>query len=129
MSSMEINRVLEQIRALQSQTKIGPAQPAQARQVNGPGEFANILRQGLNAVSQTEERANQMTEAFERGTPGVELPQVMLEVSKASVSLKAESDVRNRLISAYQDVMNMQLWSSPWQKRRHSILLQRSRRA
>ena len=109
MSSMEINRVLEQIRALQSQTKIGQTQPAQAQQVNGPGEFANILRQGLNAVSQTEQRANQMTEAFERGTPGVELPQVMLEVSKASVSLKAVSEVRNRLISAYQDIMNMQL--------------------
>ncbi len=109
MSSMEINRVLEQIRALQSQTRIGPAQPTQPQQVNGPGEFANILRQGLSAVSQTEQRANQMTEAFERGTPGVELPQVMLEVSKASVSLKAVSEVRNRLISAYQDIMNMQL--------------------
>jgi len=109
MSSMEINRVLEQIRALQSQTKIGQPQAAQTQQVNAPGEFANILRQGLSAVSQTEQRANQMTEAFERGTPGVELPQVMLEVSKASVSLKAVSEVRNRLISAYQDIMNMQL--------------------
>ena len=109
MSSMEINRVLEQIRALQSQTKIGQPQPAQPQPVNGPGEFANILQKGLSAVSQTEQRANQMTEAFERGTPGVELPQVMLEVSKASVSLKAVSEVRNRLISAYQDIMNMQL--------------------
>lgn len=109
MSSMEINRVLEQIRALQSQTKIGTAQPAQTQQVNGPSEFASILRQGLSSVSQTEQRANQLTEAFERGTPGVELPQVMLEVSKASVSLRAVSEVRNRLISAYQDIMNMQL--------------------
>ena len=109
MSSMEINRVLEQIRALQSQTKIGQPQPAQVQQVNGPDEFANILRQSLSAVSQTEQRANQLTDAFERGTPGVELPQVMLEVSKASVSLRGVAEVRNRLISAYQDIMNMQL--------------------
>jgi flagellar hook-basal body complex protein FliE len=109
MSAMEINRVLEQIRALQAQTKVGQAQAAQPQQVNGPSEFANIMKQGLSAVSQTEQRANQLTEAFERGTPGVELPQVMLEVSKASVSLRAVSEVRNRLISAYQDIMNMQL--------------------
>ena len=109
MSSMEINRVLEQIRSLQAQSKLGQAQPAQSQQVNGTGAFASILKQGLSAVSQTEQRANQLTEAFERGTPGVELPQVMLEISKASVSLKAVSEVRNRLISAYQDIMNMQL--------------------
>jgi flagellar hook-basal body complex protein FliE len=113
MSSMEINRVLEQIRSLQSQSKIGQVgqatQANQTQQTTGVSEFANIMRQGLNAVSQTEQRANQLTEAFERGTPGVELPQVMLEVSKASVSLRAASEVRNRLISAYQDIMNMQL--------------------
>jgi len=110
---MEINRVLEQIRSLQSQSKIGQVgqatQANQTQQTTGVSEFANIMRQGLNAVSQTEQKANQLTEAFERGTPGVELPQVMLEVSKASVSLRAASEVRNRLISAYQDIMNMQL--------------------
>jgi flagellar hook-basal body complex protein FliE len=122
MSSMEINRVLEQIRSLQAQTKVGTAQQAglaqqvglaqqagQTQQTTGPSAFANILRQGLDQVSQTEQHANQLTEAFQRGTPGVELPQVMLEVSKASVSLRAASEVRNRLISAYQDIMNMQL--------------------
>lgn len=110
MSSMEINRVLEQIRSLQAQSKVGQTAHAnQAQQTTGVSEFANIMRQGLNAVSQTEQKANQLTEAFERGTPGVELPQVMLEVSKASVSLRAASEVRNRLISAYQDIMNMQL--------------------
>ena len=116
MSSMEINRVLEQIRSLQAQTKTGAAQQvglaqqaAQTQQTNGPSAFANILRQGLDQVNQTEQRANQLSEAFQRGTPGVDLPQVMLEVSKASVSLRAASEVRNRLISAYQDIMNMQL--------------------
>jgi flagellar hook-basal body complex protein FliE len=109
MSSMEINRVLEQIRSLQAQTKVGAPQPSQTQQTSGPSAFASILRQGLDQVSQTEQHANQLSDAFARGTPGVELPQVMLEVSKASVSLRAVSEVRNRLISAYQDIMNMQL--------------------
>ena len=116
MSSMEINRVLEQIRSLQAQTKVGTAQQVglaqqtgQTQQTTGPSAFSNILRQGLDQVNQTEQRANQLSEAFQRGPPGVDLPQVMLEVSKASVSLRAASEVRNRLISAYQDIMNMQL--------------------
>ena len=50
-----------------------------------------------------------MTDAFQRGDPGVELPQVMLEMQKASVSFRALTEVRNRLVSAYQEIMNMQI--------------------
>jgi flagellar hook-basal body complex protein FliE len=106
---MEINRVLDQIRSLSTQTKLGTSQAGQAPQTNGPSEFANILRKGVDQVNQTEQRATELSAAFERGTPGVELPQVMLEISKASVSFRALSEVRNRLVSAYQDIMNMQM--------------------
>ncbi len=108
MSQMEINSVLEQIRSLSAQARVGTA-PAQTQPSGGPSEFASILRQGLDQVNRTEQKATQLSEAFERGTPGVELPQVMLEVSKATVSLRAVTEVRNRLVSAYQDIMNMQL--------------------
>ena len=108
MSQMEINRVLEQIRSLSAQTKVGTSQAPQT-QPTGPSEFANILRQGLDSVNQAQSKASDLTDAFARGTPGVELPQVMLEVSKAGVSFKALSEVRNRLVSAYQDIMNMQM--------------------
>ncbi len=60
-------------------------------------------------MNQGEQRATQLAEAFERGAPGVELPQVMLEMQKASLSFHALTEVRNRLVSAYQDIMNMQL--------------------
>jgi flagellar hook-basal body complex protein FliE len=108
MSQMEINRVLEQIRSLSSQTKIGTSQANPAQQ-SGPSAFASILKNGIDQVNQTEQRATELSAAFERGTPGVELPQVMLEISKASVSFRALNEVRNRLVSAYQDIMNMQL--------------------
>jgi len=106
MSQMEINAVLAQIRSLSAQTQVGTAQ---APQQTGPSQFANILRQGLDAVNEHQTKASELTDAFSRGTPGVELPQVMLEASKASVSFKALSEVRNRLVSAYQDIMNMQM--------------------
>ena len=108
MSQMEINQVLAQIRSLSAQTKVGTSQAPQTQQT-GPSEFANIMRQGLDSVNQTQEKASQLTDAFARGTPGVELPQVMLAAAKANVSFHALSEVRNRLVSAYQDIMNMQM--------------------
>ncbi|HEY0340674.1 MAG TPA: flagellar hook-basal body complex protein FliE [Steroidobacteraceae bacterium] len=108
MSQMEINQVLAQIRSLSEQAKVGTAQTPQTQQT-GPSEFANILRQGLDSVNQTQGKAAELTDAFARGTPGVELPQVMLAAAKANVSFHALSEVRNRLVSAYQDIMNMQM--------------------
>jgi flagellar hook-basal body complex protein FliE len=107
MSQMEIDAVLAQIRSLSAQTR--PSAPAAAVQGNGPSEFANILSKGIEQVNQTDMRASQLADAFQRGTPGVELPQVMLEMQKASVSFRALTEVRNRLVSAYQEIMNMQL--------------------
>ena len=118
MSQMEINRVLEQIRSMSAQTRVGTTQaqnrvatpqginPAPA---SGPSDFANILRAGLDQVNQIDQKASQLSDAFQRGTPGVDLPQVMLEASKASVAFRAVTEVRNRLVSAYQDIMNMQM--------------------
>lgn len=108
MSQMEIDAVLAQIRSLSSQTRIGPGQSAGV-QGKGPSEFANILSKGIDQVNQTDQRATQLAAAFQRGEPGVELPQVMLEMQKASVSFRALTEVRNRLVSAYQEIMNMQV--------------------
>jgi flagellar hook-basal body complex protein FliE len=60
-------------------------------------------------VNSQELTAGKMADAFQRGDPGVELPQVMLEMQKASVSFRALTEVRNRVVSAYQEIMNMQI--------------------
>lgn len=105
---MEINQVLAQIRSLSAQTKLGSTPSAPATQA-GATEFASLLRQGVDQVNQTQQRASELAAAFQRGTPGVELPQVMLEMQKASVSFRAVTEVRNRLVHAYQEIMNMPL--------------------
>ena len=108
MSQMEIDRVLAQIRSLSTQLHPNATQPGVAKGA-GPSEFATLLRQGIDQVNQSQQSANQLADAFARGTPGVELPQVMVQMEKASVSFRALTEVRNRLISAYQDIMNMQM--------------------
>jgi flagellar hook-basal body complex protein FliE len=107
MSQLQIDQVLAQIRSLSSQLQ-PPAAPS-AGATEGTSNFANLLRNSIDQVNQSEQRANELATAFQRGTPGVDLPQVMLEMQKASVSFRALAEVRNRLVSAYQDIMNMQM--------------------
>lgn len=106
MSQMEINRVLSQIRSLQGQMQGSEATKGAVPQAGG-SEFSNLLKQGVDQVNQTQQSAAALATAFERGAPGVELPQVMLEMQKASVSFRAVTEVRNRLVNAYQEIMNM----------------------
>jgi flagellar hook-basal body complex protein FliE len=108
MSQMEIDRVLAQIRALSTQVRPGTPQPAGA-QGSAPTDFATLLRQGIDQVNHSEQRATQLADAFARGAPGVDLSQVMVQMEKASVSFKALTQVRDRIVSAYQDIMNMQM--------------------
>jgi flagellar hook-basal body complex protein FliE len=106
--SLEIDSVLAQIRSLSSQARVGTPQTT-APQKSGPSEFATLLSKGIDSVNQTEQSAAKLSDAFQRGDPGVELPQVMIEMQKASVSFRALTEVRNRVVSAYQDIMNMQV--------------------
>jgi flagellar hook-basal body complex protein FliE len=120
MSQLQIDQVLSQIRSLAAQTQAPGVRPAAlangaaaasgAAATSGTGEtFATLLRSGLEQANQAELGANDLADKFERGVPGVDLPTVMLEANKANLSLRAVTEVRNRLISAYTDIMNMQM--------------------
>jgi flagellar hook-basal body complex protein FliE len=118
MSNVQIDAVLSQIRSMQSQVRGTGGPPSEISQaaagvggaVQSPANsFSNVLKQGLDQVNQTQQRASDLATQFERGVPGVELPQVMLEMQKASVSFRALTEVRNKFIDAYREIMNMPL--------------------
>ena len=117
MSSVQIDAVLSQIRAMQSQVRGVSAPTNEVAQVAGAASgvqapansFANVMKQGLEQVNQTQQRASTLATQFERGVPGIELPQVMLEMQKASVAFRATTEVRNKLVEAYQQIMNMSI--------------------
>jgi flagellar hook-basal body complex protein FliE len=117
MSNMAIDSVLAQIRSLSAQGagQVKPAAqavarlaPASAGAAQGPA-FGDLFKQGIDAVNGSQQKADAMANAWERGDPGVDLASVMIESQKASVSFRAMTEVRNRLVSAYQDIMNMQI--------------------
>lgn len=105
MSDMQIQQVIHQMRALAERSPVKP--PAAAP--DGPQGFANLLQQSLNGVNQLQNDANRLQDAFQRGDPGVNLAQVMVASQKSSIGFEATVQVRNRLLQAYQEIMNMQV--------------------
>jgi flagellar hook-basal body complex protein FliE len=71
--------------------------------------FAVQLHASLDRISDTQTAARTQAEKFTLGEPGVALNDVMTDLQKASVSLQMGIQVRNKLVSAYQEVMGMQV--------------------
>lgn len=103
MSDMQISQVLAQMRAL--------AQSAGVAEVPGQGPpstgFANLLKQSIDQVNQTQQASRTLVTAFETGDPNVSLAEVMVASQKASVAFTATVQVRNHLLNAYQEIMRM----------------------
>lgn len=106
MSDLNVNGVLDQIRVVGTQASAGVRNQSS---VSGPVSFGTILKHALDKVNEQGEAADRLQDAFELGDPKVDLSTVMLAGAKAEISSTALVQVRNRLVSAYQDVMNMPL--------------------
>ncbi len=65
------------------------------------------MKSSINAVNEAQTTASDMAAALERGDKSVTLPEVMIALQKASLSFQAMTEVRNRLVNAYQEIMNM----------------------
>jgi flagellar hook-basal body complex protein FliE len=102
-----IASVLSQIRALQAQTRIvPPGLESAAPAASGPS-FGETLKRAVSGVNESQMESRRLAEAFELGDPRVDLARVMVASQQAQVGFKAVVEVRNRMVQAYQDVMNM----------------------
>ena len=119
---VDINQVLMQMRQIRDQVQPGTDNTANAQgvgniadQVKNAGQaagaqesgFADMLKEAVNSVNDAQQKSAELQEAFQMGDPEVDITQVMIQMQKASVSFEAMTQVRNRLVSAYQDIMNM----------------------
>lgn len=108
MSQVAINQVLSQMRALEAAAKSGE-ESSIGGVAGGGSEFGKMLAESIDKANDAQNQAGDLKEAFTRGDEGVELPQVMVALQEASISFQAMTQVRNKLLSAYQDIMNMPL--------------------
>ena len=74
---------------------------------SGAVDFSQVLKQSIDNVSQTQSAAKGMAEKFSAGDPNANLHEVMVDLQKASLSFQEMVQVRNKLVTAYNDIMNM----------------------
>lgn len=107
MTTPSIQSVLEQMQTLSTQAAGQKGQQV-AKQVGGGG-FADELQNSIERINQLQQQSADQTRAFESGVPGVALNDVMVDAEKAGLAFEMGVQVRNRLVGAYKEIMNMQI--------------------
>lgn len=112
----DINSVLAQMRAMRASVSNEISQNLQevdraAQGLTTPAaghrsQFGSLLSDAVNSVNSLQQSSSAQASAFARGESD-DLVQVMIASQKASVGFQALTQVRNRVVSAYQDIMNM----------------------
>ena len=109
----DIDSVLAQMRAMRQTAATELRRDMQVPDVAAPGAttdnqrvFANLLQDALGSVSELQSAASAQANAFVRGETK-DLVSVMVAGQKSSIAFQALTQVRNRVVSAYQDIMNM----------------------
>ena len=105
MSTIDVNNLLSQMRQLSAQVR--PAETAFKAAPAAQADFGALLKQSISAVGQNQMEAGRMAASFERGDAGADLGRTMVSIQKADLSLRAMTEVRNKLVDAYKDIMNM----------------------
>ncbi len=105
MSQIDVNSLLQQMRSLSSQVEMPASSSIEPTAKDGT--FGDLLRHSIDEVAASQNKAGAAENAFERGDPNMSLSQVMVMSQKAGLSFRAMNEVRNKLVDAYKNVMNM----------------------
>jgi flagellar hook-basal body complex protein FliE len=95
---------LERMRALAKNESASLPVP-----VNPEDSFSVLLRKQFDGVNSSQQHAAKLAELFEIGDENVSLVDVMIAGQKSRVAFSALVEVRNKMLSAYQEIMNMQV--------------------
>jgi len=106
MDTQGIEQMLSVLRSTAGQA--GSSKPAD-NSATGDVDFAQVLKSSIDQVNNAQKQATQMAENLAAGNSEQNLHEVMVALQTASISFQEMVQVRNRLVNAYQDVMNMQV--------------------
>lgn len=112
MDTKGIDQMLSMLRATAAQAGGRTSETTAATgsaNATGSADFAKILQNSIEQVNQTQQQAEAMAANFAAGDNTANLQDVMISLQKANVSFQEMVQVRNKLVTAYHDVMNMQV--------------------
>ncbi|MGB0127744.1 MAG: flagellar hook-basal body complex protein FliE [Rhodocyclaceae bacterium] len=101
-----IDQVLADLRAT-SQLAAGKSSAVDQSATVGGVDFGQALKAAIDQVSTTQQDAQKLAQDFSTGNPNSNLQDVMVNLQKANLSFQQMVQVRNKLVSAYQEIMNM----------------------
>jgi len=104
MSDIAINQVLSQMRTMATHAA---SETSRATESVGASAFGEMMGEAISDVNQAMQSSKTMQAQFESGDPSVSLAEVMVTAQKASIQFAGMTEVRNKLLNAYQEVMNM----------------------
>ncbi|RJG07917.1 flagellar hook-basal body complex protein FliE [Noviherbaspirillum cavernae] len=103
-----IESMLAHLKAAAANAK-GGVNPVQTEKTVEKADFSVALKTMLDQVNGAQHKSKVIGERFALGDDSVNLSEVMIASQKASIAFQATVQVRNKLVSAYQDIMNMQV--------------------
>jgi flagellar hook-basal body complex protein FliE len=113
---IDVNNLLAQMREMKAQASgqqaIQPRSDVEAAVGSNKAQapnFSDMFSNAINQVNETQKTSSALAKAYEQGDPSVTLSQVMVASQKSSVAFQAVTEVRNKLVEAYKDVMSMPL--------------------
>ncbi|MDP1927917.1 MAG: flagellar hook-basal body complex protein FliE [Thiobacillus sp.] len=102
-----IEAMVAQLKATAARANPAIEKPQQAQQATGAVDFQSALKSSLNQVNQTQLQSQNLAERFALGDNSVSLSDTMIAMQKSSIALQQTVQVRNKLVAAYQEIMNM----------------------
>jgi len=106
---MDTKGIEQMLSILRSTATQATGKTAELPAAAGTPDFAQVLQNSIDKVNQTQVQAQAMAENLAAGNNDQNLHEVMIALQTASVSFQEMVQVRNRLVNAYQDIMNMQV--------------------
>ncbi len=106
MSAVNMQGMIEQMRSLATQA--GTASSG-APETTGTAGFGQALKASLERINDVQQTARAEAMDFQAGKPGVALHDVMIDTQEASLAFQMGVQMRNRLVGAYKEIMNMQV--------------------
>lgn len=95
--------------ATRPQDGVGTVRSGDTEKVAPKADFASALKNSLDQVNAALQKSEDLGKRFTMGDDSVNLSDVMIAAQKANIGFQATVQVRNRLVSAYHDMMNMQI--------------------
>ncbi|WP_246939952.1 flagellar hook-basal body complex protein FliE [Bacillus pinisoli] len=99
-----INKITSQAGIIPTSSSVPlKASPAVSQQ-----KFADFLKNSIDQVNKSQNQSDLATQKLANGE-NIDLHEVMITSQKASITLQATLEIRNKVVEAYQEVMRMQV--------------------